>query len=159
MITIEIICIGKLKERYWREAIQEYGKRLRGYCRFHITELGEERLPENPSPAQIKQCLEKEGEQLFSYLKGKKYYALCVEGTAISSEQFAERIQKEMNFGESWIGFVIGGSYGLSSKVKQAAALRLSFSSMTFPHQLMRVILCEQLYRVFSILNGGKYHK
>lgn len=95
MITIEIICIGKLKERYWREAIEEYEKRLGGYCCFHIAELGEVRLPENPSPAEIQQCLEKEGEQLLSYLKRKKYYAICVEGKPFSSEQLANMFKKK----------------------------------------------------------------
>ena len=159
MVTVHIVCIGKLKEKYWREAIEEYAKRLSSYCRFVIQELPEERLPENPSEAQIQQCLEKEGDAILSALKGKKFFSLCIEGRSLSSEQLAVKMENDMSQGESHLCFVIGGSYGLSPKVKKAAAFSLSFSPMTFPHQMMRVILCEQIYRAFTIMQGGKYHK
>ena len=159
-MKVTIIAVGKLKEQYLTDACREYIKRLTGFCRTEIIEIGEERLPENPSPAEIAAALAAEGERLAARIpKGAYVTALCVEGAAEASELFAAGIKKAALSGFSEFAFIIGGSWGLSDNIKAAAHKRLSLSKMTFPHQLTRVILLEQLYRAFSINNHGKYHK
>ena len=159
MNRIQLLCVGKLKEKYWCSACAEYEKRLSPFCRFSITEIPECRLPENPSPAQIENALEREGESLLQKARGTALVALCVEGRPVSSPEFAKMIEKFSLEGRGEISLLIGSSFGLSPKVKEAASFRLSMSEMTFPHQLARVMLCEQLYRAFQILHNGKYHK
>ena len=159
-MNINIICIGKIKEKYWTDAINEYQKRLSAFCKFRITELAEEKEAQNPTAAQIEAVLNKEGERILAALSKSSYViALCIEGKILSSEELAESISKAALSGKSAIDLIIGGSRGLSPEVKQRAQLKLSMSRMTFPHQMARVILCEQLYRAFEINNNGKYHK
>ncbi|MBR5135008.1 MAG: 23S rRNA (pseudouridine(1915)-N(3))-methyltransferase RlmH [Clostridia bacterium] len=160
MYKVTILCVGNLKESYWRDACAEYQKRLRPFCRFTITEVGEERVPDKASPAQIKAVVEAEGERLLAKLDSSTFpIALCIEGKEQSSEQLAASIERLAVGGDADITFVIGGSWGLSDAVKSRAKLRLSMSPMTFPHQLARVMLCEQIYRAMQILSGGQYHK
>ncbi len=159
MMNVQILCIGKLKESYWREACAEYAKRLKAFCTFSIVELPESRLPDDPSPALIEKALEEEGEKLLAAAKGSAVIPLCIEGKEISSPQLAQRLEDLASRGVSSVSFVIGSSFGLAEKVKRAGTMRLSMSPMTFPHQLARVMLCEQIYRAFQIQNHGKYHK
>ena len=159
MMNVQILCIGKLKEAYWREACTEYAKRLRAFCNFTITELPESRLPDNPSQALIDKALEEEGEKLLASAKGSALIPLCIEGKELDSPSLTRKMGEMASQGTSSVSFVIGSSFGLSPKVKKAGALRLSMSPMTFPHQLARVMLCEQIYRAFQIQNHGKYHK
>lgn len=159
MMTVSLICIGKLKEKYWRDACAEYEKRLSAFCRFQIVELPESRLPDTPSEAQKKAALEEEGKRILAAAGNAHLIALCIEGKEQSSERLASTVQELSIRGVSSLAFCIGSSFGLSPRVKQAAQLRLSFSPMTFPHQLARVMLCEQIYRVFQINTNGKYHK
>ena len=159
MQNIRIICVGKLRESYLREAFAEYEKRLRPYCRFELIELTEERLPNEPSETLIRRALQAEGERILKAAEGSEIFALCIEGKEFTSTQFAQRIGKAAVEGEQSLSFVIGSSFGLSDEVKNSAREKISFSRMTFPHQLFRVMLAEQIYRAFSILGGGKYHK
>lgn len=160
MQNIQIICVGKLKERFYIEAAAEYAKRLGAYCRLQITQLPEERLPKAPSPAQIEAALAREGQAILSSLPPRSsLIALCVEGRPYSSEALAQLMADWSGRGESQLAFAIGGSFGLHPSVKQRAWVRLSMSPMTFPHHLARVMLLEQIYRGFSILEGSRYHK
>ena len=160
MLNITLLCVGKLKETYWREACAEYEKRLGAFCRFRLIEVAEERLPDNPSAAQIASTVEAEGRRLLDQLpKDCAVIPLCIEGKELDSLTLSVRMQKMAVEGISHIVFVIGGSWGLSDAVKGRAFLRLSMSPMTFPHQLARVMLLEQIYRAFQISTGGKYHK
>jgi 23S rRNA (pseudouridine1915-N3)-methyltransferase len=159
MMKLHLICVGKLKESYWRDAFAEYEKRLGQYCSFTLTELPECRLPSYPSEAQILSALEEEGERIEKVSTGSKVIALCIEGKEFSSVEFAERIEAFAVQGYGSIDFIIGSSFGLSQRLKEKADLRFSFSPMTFPHQLARVMLMEQIYRAFQIINHGKYHK
>ena len=160
MLNVTIICIGRLKERYWTEACTEYAKRLRTFCSFSIIELDEERISDAPSQAQIERTVRLEGERILSKLpKGAMTVAMCIEGGQKSSEELAGVFSRAAVSGHSHLVFVIGGSWGLSEEVKNTADVKLSMSEMTFPHQLARVMLCEQLYRAFQICSGGKYHK
>lgn len=160
MLKIEVIAIGKLKEEYLRAACGEYSKRLAGFCSFSVTELKEYKLPDNPSPAQIEKCIEEEGKDILSRLpKGCQLITLCIEGQMLSSQQLAAQFEEFAAQGTSHIVLVIGGSYGLSEEVKAKSRLRLSMSRMTFPHQLARVMLLEQIYRACTITAGTKYHK
>ncbi len=156
MLEVRLICVGKLKEAYWRDAAAEYEKRLRPFCRFEIAELPEIRLPQEPSAAEIAAALEKEGDAIRGKLVGTAY-PLCIEGREISSEELAKRLAGAMD-SPGAVTFVIGSSHGLSPKVKTIGE-KISMSPMTFPHQLARVMLCEQIYRGFQILSGTKYHK
>jgi 23S rRNA (pseudouridine1915-N3)-methyltransferase len=158
MLSVNVVCIGKLKESYLKDAVAEYSKRLSPFCKFSVIELDEYRLPDNPSQAQIDLALKDEGERILKKVEGSAVVALCVEGKQMPSEEFSKFISNT-SLNTSSISFVIGGSFGLSNEVKAAAKLKLSFSKMTFPHQLMRVILCEQIYRAFMIEKGTKYHK
>lgn len=160
MISVQIVCIGRLKEEFWRSACSEFEKRLTRYCNLSIKELAESTLPENPSQSQIDSALEREGEAILKELPKDSFVcALCIEGKQFSSQEFADKISGVASMGKSKITFIIGSSFGLCDKVKQRADLKLSFSKMTFPHQMFRTILLEQIYRAFSILGGGKYHK
>lgn len=160
MLNVTVLCVGRLKEKYWQEACREYEKRMGAFCRLRIVEVAEERLPENPSPAQIAATVAAEGKRLLEQLpRDAATVALCIEGTEYSSPALAEKIRRWTVEGCSHVCFVIGGSYGLSDAVKSQARLRLSMSPMTFPHQLARVLLLEQLYRCCQINGGGKYHK
>ena len=156
MLTVKLLCVGKLKESYWRDAVAEYEKRLRPLCKWELIELPEARLPQEPSQAEIDAALEKEGELLLRRAAGK-IYPLCIEGKAVDSQGMAKRLAGAMQ-SPGAVTFVIGSSYGLSPAVK-AAGEGISMSPMTFPHQLARVMLCEQIYRGFQILSGTKYHK
>lgn len=159
MLTVQILCVGKLKEAYWRDACAEYTKRLQAFCRFSILELPESKLPEHPSDAQIAAALKSEGAKIRSAAGNSAVFALCIEGKQLSSEQLAEKINILTVTGTSSVSFLIGSSFGLCDEVKQSADFKLSMSPMTFPHQLARVMLCEQTYRAFQIMNNGKYHK
>ncbi len=160
MQRIDIVCFGKLKEAFWRDAVEEYSKRLQAYCKLTITELPEEALPLNPGEKEIAQALEKEYQLALKHIPEKNYViALCVEGKGMSSTTFAEKLESIALSGSGDVTFLIGSSYGLSPKLKARADQKLSFSEFTFPHQLMRVILTEQIYRAFTIRKGTKYHK
>lgn len=159
-MNVTIVCIGKLKEKYWRDAVAEYSKRLGSYCSLSVCELKESRLAANPSPADEEAVKEAEGEAILSHLqKGEYVITLEVKGRRMTSEALAEKIGGLGMEGRSDVAFVIGGSLGLSSAVSRRADLKLSFSDMTFPHQMMRVILLEQIYRSFKILRHEPYHK
>ncbi|WP_294551656.1 23S rRNA (pseudouridine(1915)-N(3))-methyltransferase RlmH [uncultured Pseudoflavonifractor sp.] len=160
MLGIHVICVGKLKEKFYTEASAEYAKRLGGYCKFRLIELPEERLPDSPSQAQIDAALGKEADAIFQRLpRGAAVTAMCVEGKGLSSEELSRRITDWAGQGRSQLCFVIGSSYGLHPSVKERADLRLSMSKMTFPHHLARVMLLEQIYRAFKIAEGSSYHK
>ncbi len=160
MLGVKLLCVGKMREKHYMEALQEYEKRLRPYCRLEIEELPEYRLPESPSEGEIEAALDREAEQILSKIPaGAWVCALCIEGEMRSSEELAALLQRLTVRGVSRAVFLIGGSFGLHGRVKARADERLSMSRMTFPHHLARVMLAEQLYRAFSIQNGGKYHK
>ena len=146
-MNINIVCIGKLKEKYWTDAIAEYSKRLGRYCKLEIVELKEERLPENASPADEENVKSAEGKSILKALAADSYViALDVSGKQLSSEQLAKKLESLAVDGRSTIDLIIGGSLGLSDEVRRRADFRLSFSPMTFPHQMMRVVLLEQIY-------------
>ena len=160
MQRITVICVGKLKEKFYLEAAAEYQKRLSRFCRLEVAELPEQRLRDAPSPGEIEQALAREAEQIRGKLPaGAAVVALCIEGELRSSEALAQFLAETGNRGQSALAFVIGGSNGLHPSLKAAAQLRLSMSPMTFPHHLARIMLLEQLYRGYQILEGGKYHK
>lgn len=160
MFEITLICMGKLKEKFYTSAAAEYEKRLNGYCRFQLLELPEFRLPEDPSPAQISAGLEKEAEQILSKIpKGAWLCVLTPEGKLLSSEALAGKIREIKLSGKSCACFLIGSSFGISPKIKAQADCKLSMSPMTFPHHLARVMVLEQLYRAEAIQAGSKYHK
>lgn len=160
MQAVSILCVGKLKEDYWRQAAAEYQKRLGAFCRLSIVEIEEERLPQNPSAAQIAAGLEAEGRRILSRVPAGSFVAaLCIEGRQTDSRELSQMLGDAALSGKSGVVFVIGGSFGLSDSVKSRADQKVSMSRMTFPHQLARVMLLEQVYRGYQILNGGKYHK
>lgn len=159
-MNINIICIGKLKEKYWQAAVAEYSKRIGGYARIQILELKEAKLPKNASEAEEQQVIQKEGESILAKIGDGDYViALEVEGKMLDSVELSRHMSKVFAGGRSTIDFIIGGSLGLSSAVKKRANLGLSFSRMTFPHQMARVLLLEQVYRSFKIANNETYHK
>lgn len=159
MLTVRIIAVGSLKEAYLREAVAEYRKRLGGFCRVEEVSIKENRLPDNPSAQEIASALHEEGRQILSAMPPRAYrIAMCVEGKQLSSEQLAKKLETASQTA-SEVDFVIGSSFGLSDEVKAAADLRLSVSALTFPHQLMRVILYEAVYRAMNIQRGTRYHK
>ena len=160
MLTVSIICIGKLKEKYLRDAYNEYAKRLGAFCKLQLIELDETRISDKPSQKEIDLVVEKEGEKILSKIpQTASVVALCIEGKQWSSEELSNFVADQPNKGVSHIAFIIGGSYGLSPEVKARAGVKLSFSKMTFPHQLFRVLLTEQIYRAFQIAKGSPYHK
>lgn len=159
-MKITVITVGKIKEKYLEDAIAEYSKRLSRYCKLEIIQVADEKTPDRASEVVETQIKDKEGERILSHIKDTAYVvALAIEGKMISSEELAELIDGLGVRGESHIQFVIGGSLGLSKKVLERADYKLSFSRMTFPHQLMRVILLEQVYRSYRIITGEPYHK
>lgn len=160
MLTVNIICIGKLKEKYWVDAIKEYSKRLGVFCKFSIIELSECKTNQDPNEKQITHILEEEGKSILSKIKPTDYtVAMCIEGKIISSEDLSKLIDNVQIDGKSTMNFVIGGSWGLSHEVKKVANYKMSMGKMTFPHQMARVMLTEQIYRGFQISSNGKYHK
>lgn len=159
MTKVTVIALGKLKEKYLRDASEEYLKRLSRYCKFEIIEIEPIRLPENPSNAQISAALEKEADLIEKRIpKNTLLATLCIEGRQVTSEKFSETVNRAQMY-SGGITFVIGSSFGLTERLKQSADIRLSFSEMTFPHQLFRIMLLEQIYRAFKIDEGGAYHK
>lgn len=159
-MKVKIIAIGKLKEKYLKDGIAEYGKRMSRFAKFEIVELADEKTPDNASAAQNQQIMEKEGERILAKISERDYViVLAIEGKQLSSEAFSQVIADATLRGYSDIVFVIGGSLGLADKVKKRANLRLSFGLLTLPHQLMRLVLSEQIYRAFMIQQGSPYHK
>lgn len=159
MMNVKFITLGTLKEAYWRDAAAEYEKRLGAFCRFEMVQLKEERISDNPSENEIKNALSKEADRILAEIPPKAYcVAMCVEGKQLSSEELAQKVD-EVALERGNICFIIGSSFGLSEQVKQRADMRLSVSKLTFPHQLMRVVLLETVYRAFNISKGTKYHK
>ena len=160
MFDITLIAMGRLKEKFYLAAAEEYAKRLKGYCRFTLLELPETRLPEDPSPAEIAAGLEKEADLILSRIpKGAWLCVFTPEGKLLSSEAFAEKQRDVKNSGKSSACFLIGSSFGIAPRIKARADLRLSMGPMTFPHHLARIMVLEQLYRAESIQAGSKYHK
>ena len=159
MMNVTVIAVGKLKENFLRDGAAEYIKRLGAYARVNVIEINEERTNDNPNDSEIKNIIEKEGERIISKIpKGAAVIPLCIEGRQYSSPELSDLIEN-MSMSCSNICFIIGGSYGLSDSVKTLGKIKLSFGKMTLPHQLMRVVLLEQIYRAFSISNNSKYHK
>lgn len=159
-MKITILCVGKIKEDFYRKAVAEYGKRLSRYCRLDIVETADEKTPDSASMALEVQIKEKEGQRLLKYIREDAYViALAVNGKELDSIEMSSAIEQLALRGKSNLVFIIGGSLGLSEQVLKRADLQLSFSKMTFPHQLMRVILLEQIYRSFRIMNHEPYHK
>jgi 23S rRNA (pseudouridine1915-N3)-methyltransferase len=160
MFDITLICMGKLKEKFYTAAAAEYEKRLKGYCQFKILELPEVRLPEDPSPAEITAGLDKEADLILSKIpKGAWFCTLTPEGKVISSEALAQKMKEVKLSGKSSACFLIGSSFGMAQRIKDKADFRLSMGPMTFPHHLARIMVLEQLYRAEAIQAGSKYHK
>ncbi|MBQ9086421.1 MAG: 23S rRNA (pseudouridine(1915)-N(3))-methyltransferase RlmH [Clostridia bacterium] len=159
MIAVKLIALGTLKESYLREAVAEYEKRLGAFCKLEILQLKEERLGDRPSEGEIRNALEKEAVKILAEIPPRAYrIALCVEGKQLSSEELADKLgEVAERHGE--LCLIVGSSFGLSDTVKQHCHMRLSVSKLTFPHQLMRVLLLEAVYRGFNILKGTQYHK
>ena len=159
MLHVRLIALGNLKERYWRDAVAEYEKRLGAYAKLEIVELKEYRLPESPTESEIGVALDREADAILANVAPRSFVvALCVEGKMLDSEGLADQLSTIMQEG-GYVTLIIGSSHGLSPKVKKAANLALSVSKLTFPHQMMRVLLLETVYRSLSILHGSKYHK
>ena len=159
MIKCKLIVLGSLKEKYLKEACKEYEKRLSRYCNLEICEIEPVRLSDKPSESEIEAALKREAELITKKIpQNFSVVSLCVEGKPLSSENFAEKIKEDMSVGKN-LCFIIGSSYGLSKEIKSLSDMRLSLSEMTFPHQLFRVMLLEQIYRAFKINEGSTYHK
>ena len=159
MQRITVLCVGKLKEKFYADAAAEYIKRLSRYCKIEVTELPETRLPEDPSPAEIKKALAAEATAIRQKLEGGAVVAMCIEGQTCSSEALSKKLAAFALEGKSKVTFLIGGSFGLDETLKKQADWRLSMSPMTFPHHLARVMLLEQIYRSCQIAEGTRYHK
>ncbi|HJA65760.1 MAG TPA: 23S rRNA (pseudouridine(1915)-N(3))-methyltransferase RlmH [Candidatus Mediterraneibacter cottocaccae] len=159
-MKITLITVGKIKEKYLRDAIAEYTKRLSKYCKLEIIEVADEKTPDQASETVEENIRTKEGERILKYIRDDMYViTLEIAGKMLSSEEFAEKVETLGIQGKSSIAFVIGGSIGLGKEVLKRSDFALSFSKMTFPHQLMRVVLLEQVYRAYRIINGEPYHK
>lgn len=159
-MKVKIIAVGKLKEKYLKDSIAEYGKRMSRFVKFEIVELPDEKTPDNASEAQNHQIMEKEGDRILAKISERDYViVLAIEGKQFPSEEFSKIIADATLRGYSDIVFVIGGSLGLADKVKKRANLKMSFGLLTLPHQLMRLVLAEQIYRAFMIQQGSPYHK
>ena len=160
-MNVKLIALGKLRDKYFSEAFAEYEKRLSAYCKFELVQLNEERFSSDNAPRkEIESALEKEADVILSKIpKGALVISLCVEGKQMTTEEFSALIDNAAVSGRSDICFVIGSSYGLSDRIKQRSDIKLSFSKMTFPHTLMRVIFAEQLYRAFKVSRVATYHK
>ena len=160
MQRVTVLCVGKLKEKFYTDAAAEYVKRLQRYCKLDVVELPEYRLPEEPSPAEIQKALQTEGAAIRERLpRGGAVVALCIEGKPCSSEELSRRLTDFGVQGKTQITFLIGGSVGLDEELKRQADWRLSMSPMTFPHHMARIMLLEQIYRAYQIAGGAKYHK
>ena len=160
MLNVKLICVGKMREKFYIDAFEEYRKRLQAYCRLELAEITEQRLSDRPAEKEITAALEREGQEILKAVPADAYLvALCVEGKQMPSEGVAELIAARENSGKPKLCFVIGGSFGLSPTVKSRADRKLSMSQMTFPHHLARVMLIEQVYRGFKINEGSQYHK
>ena len=160
MLSVRLICVGRMREKFYTEAFNEYAKRLSAYCKFECVELSEQRLGDAPSQKEISAALEKEAAEIMKNIPDGSYLcAMCVEGRQMPSEAVAKLIRERKGSGKPKLCFVIGGSFGLHESVKKKAELRLSMSEMTFPHHLARVMLAEQVYRGFKINEGSRYHK
>ena len=160
MQKVTILCVGKLKEKFYIDAAAEYVKRLQRLCRLEIVELPESRLPDDPSPAEIRRALQAEAAAIREKLpKGGALVAMCIEGKPCSSEKLSRRLTDFGVLGKTQITFLIGGSVGLDEELKRQADWRLSMSPMTFPHHMARIMLLEQIYRAYQIASGAKYHK
>ena len=160
MFDITLITMGKLKEKFYLSAAEEYAKRLKGYCRFQLLELPEHRLPDSPSQAEIAAGLEKEADLILSKMpKGAWFCVFTPEGKILSSEEFAGKLKEVKLSGKSSACFLIGSSFGMADRIKQMADFKLSMGKMTFPHHLARIMVLEQLYRAEAIQAGSKYHK
>lgn len=159
-MQIQVVCVGKLKEKYWSDGVAEYAKRLGAYARLDIRELPDEKAPDSMSPAEEEQVRVREGERILAALKPDAHVvALAIDGESWSSEQLAAHLERQAVYGGGSVSFVIGGSLGLSPAVLARADKKLSFGRMTYPHQLMRVLLLEQVYRAFKINRGEPYHR
>ncbi|RKJ05828.1 23S rRNA (pseudouridine(1915)-N(3))-methyltransferase RlmH [bacterium D16-54] len=159
-MKITVVAVGKIKEKFFADAVSEYRKRLGRYCKLEILQVADEKTPDGAGEALEKQIKDREGERLLSHIRDGEYvFALAIEGKMMSSEEMAQKMERLGVEGRSQVVFVIGGSLGLSEAVLRRADEHLSFSKMTFPHQLMRVILLEQIYRSYRIMTGGPYHK
>lgn len=159
-MNIKLVVVGKLKEKYFKDGINEYAKRLSRFCKFKIVQVPDEKAPETLSKAEMDDVMDKEGTRILAKIKDREYViALAIQGEELTSEQFAKKIQDLTTYGHSDITFVIGGSLGLAPKVLKRANLELSFGRFTLPHQLMRLVLTEQIYRAFMINSGSPYHK
>lgn len=159
MLSVKIITVGTLKESYLKDAVAEYSKRLSAYCKLTVVQLKESRLSDSPSEKEIENALEEEARSILAEMSPRAYkIAMCVEGKQMSSEKLAQRLES-VSSQTSEVCFVIGSSHGLAERVKSACDMRLSVSELTFPHQLLRVILLEAVYRAFNIIAGTKYHK
>ena len=160
MLNVKLICVGKMREKFYIDAFEEYRKRLQTYCRLELVEITEQRLSDRPAEKEITAALEREGQEILNAVPADAYHvARCVEGKQMPSEGMAELIAARENSGKPKLCFVIGGSFGLSPTVKSRADRKLSMSQMTFPHHLARVMLIEQVYRGFKINEGSQYHK
>lgn len=160
MLSVRLICVGKMRERFYLDAFAEYAKRLRAYCKLDCVELTEQRLSEQPSQKEILAALEAESADIIKNIPPDAYaVAMCVEGRQMKSEGMAKLIAERENSGKPKLCFIVGGSFGLDERVKARADFRLSMSEMTFPHHLARVMLAEQIYRGFKINEGSRYHK
>lgn len=160
MQRVTVLCVGKLKERFYIDAAAEYVKRLQRHCKLELIELPEQRLPDDPSPAEIQKALRAEGDAIREKLpKGGAVIALCIEGKPCSSQELSRRMADLAVQGKTQLTFLIGGSVGLDEELKRRADWRLSMSPMTFPHHMARIMLLEQIYRAYQIADGTKYHK
>ena len=160
MQRVTVLCVGKLKEKFYIDAAAEYVKRLQRHCKLELIELPEQRLPDDPSPAEIQKALRTEGDAIRERLpKGGAVIALCIEGKPCSSEELSRRMAEFGVQGKTQLTFLIGGSVGLDEDLKRQADWRLSMSPMTFPHHMARIMLLEQIYRAYQIADGTKYHK
>lgn len=160
MLAVRLICVGKMREKFYIEAFSEYAKRLQAYCKLDLIELTEQRLGDNPSQKEITSALGREAAEIMKNIPPDAYLvAMCVEGKQMKSEDMAKLVSERESSGKPKLCFVVGGSFGLDESVKRRADMRLSMSEMTFPHHLARVMLAEQIYRAFKINEGSRYHK
>ncbi|USS88126.1 23S rRNA (pseudouridine(1915)-N(3))-methyltransferase RlmH [Fructilactobacillus hinvesii] len=159
-MNIKVVVVGKIKEKYFTAAIKEYEKRLSRFCKFSLVEVRDEKAPESLSSAEMEQVMEKEGDRILAKVSDREFvFALAIKGKELTSEAFAAQIKDLTTYGHSDLTFIIGGSLGLAPAVLQRADFSLSFGKFTLPHQLMRVVLCEQIYRAFMINSNSPYHK
>lgn len=160
MMNVQLIVLGKLKEKYMKDFAAEYEKRLSAYCKMTVTELEPVKLSDNPSQSEIENALAKETKMIKDKISKNSYvFSMCIEGKQMSSEELSQKLEDIALSGKNSVVFIIGSSFGLSNEIKQMSDFKFSMSKMTFPHKLARIMLTEQLYRGFSISNNGKYHK